>query len=65
MIAEITRSLAEEGINVVHISFGKRPDSDRVDNTVQILAENLDRLQAVLRKLRKLPGVHGARRKAV
>lgn len=65
ILADVTRALAEEGINITQVNFCGDARAAKFDNIVEILIDDLSHLQEVIRKLKRIDNITKVSRRVV
>jgi len=66
LLADVTKALADEGINLTKVNFGHEVDhkgEKRVENTIEMLVDSVDKFRGVIKKLKKIKNITDVHRK--
>lgn len=67
LLADIAKTLADEGINLTRVNFGRETmvkGKREVDNTIELLIDNLEHLKSLQRQLQRIPSIIDVRRRS-
>jgi GTP pyrophosphokinase len=66
LLADITKALADEGLNLTRVNFGLEIDhkgEKRLEHTIEMLVDSVDKFRSVIKKLKKIKNITDVHRK--